>query len=439
MAFEMLSERLQKVVRKLRGQARLTEANVEEILKEIRIALIDADVNSNVIKSFIADVKEKMLGTEVIGKLNPSQMVVKIVNDEIKELLGGEDKGLSFAKQGPTIMMLVGLQGGGKTTMAAKLANLLKAKEGHNPMLVACDVYRPGAIDQLVQLGKQIGVYVYNDRSTSDVLKIAQDAVQYAKYNRYDVVLIDTAGRLAIDEVLMDELKRLKSVLNPFEILIIVDAMSGQDAVNVTQTFNDNLKLTGALMTKLDSDARGGAALSIAKLTGVHIKYIGVGERVKDIQAFHPDRMAERILGMGDIVELAEKAQEAIDEKEATKLAHRMLSGKFDLEDMLKQIESTRRMGPLGAIAKLIPGMPKISEADTVKAEERLKKTRVVIQSMTIKERRNPDLLKASRKIRIANGCGLDVAAVNNVLKQYEQTKLQMKQISSMFGGRFKR
>ena len=439
MAFEMLSERLQKVVRKLRGQARLTEANVEEILKEIRIALIDADVNSNVIKSFIADVKEKMLGTEVIGKLNPSQMVVKIVNDEIKELLGGEDKGLSFAKQGPTIMMLVGLQGGGKTTMAAKLANLLKAKEGHNPMLVACDVYRPGAIDQLVQLGKQIGVYVYNDRSTSDVLKIAQDAVQYAKYNRYDVVLIDTAGRLAIDEVLMDELKRLKSVLNPFEILIIVDAMSGQDAVNVTQTFNDNLKLTGALMTKLDSDARGGAALSIAKLTGVHIKYIGVGEKVKDIQAFHPDRMAERILGMGDIVELAEKAQEAIDEKEATKLAHRMLSGKFDLEDMLKQIESTRRMGPLGAIAKLIPGMPKISEADTVKAEERLKKTRVVIQSMTIKERRNPDLLKASRKIRIANGCGLDVAAVNNVLKQYEQTKLQMKQISSMFGGRFKR
>lgn len=439
MAFEMLSERLQKVVKKLRGQARLTEANVEEILKEIRIALIDADVNSNVIKSFIADVKEKMLGTEVIGKLNPSQMVVKIVNDEIKELLGGEDKGLSFAKQGPTIMMLVGLQGGGKTTMAAKLANLLKAKEGHNPMLVACDVYRPGAIDQLVQLGKQIGVYVYNDRSTSDVLKIAQDAVQYAKYNRYDVVLIDTAGRLAIDEVLMDELKRLKSVLNPFEILIIVDAMSGQDAVNVTQTFNDNLQLTGALMTKLDSDARGGAALSIAKLTGVHIKYIGVGEKVKDIQAFHPDRMAERILGMGDIVELAEKAQEAIDEKEATKLAHRMLSGKFDLEDMLKQIESTRRMGPLGAIAKLIPGMPKISEADTVKAEERLKKTRVVIQSMTIKERRNPDLLKASRKIRIANGCGLDVAAVNNVLKQYEQTKLQMKQISSMFGGRFKR
>ena len=439
MAFEMLSERLQKVVRKLRGQARLTEANVEEILKEIRIALIDADVNSNVIKSFIADVKEKMLGTEVIGKLNPSQMVVKIVNDEIKELLGGEDKGLSFAKQGPTIMMLVGLQGGGKTTMAAKLANLLKAKEGHNPMLVACDVYRPGAIDQLVQLGKQIGVYVYNDRSTSDVLKIAQDAVQYAKYNRYDVVLIDTAGRLAIDEVLMDELKRLKSVLNPFEILIIVDAMSGQDAVNVTQTFNDNLQLTGALMTKLDSDARGGSALSIAKLTGVHIKYIGVGEKVKDIQAFHPDRMAERILGMGDIVELAEKAQEAIDEKEATKLAHRMLSGKFDLEDMLKQIESTRRMGPLGAIAKLIPGMPKISEADTVKAEERLKKTRVVIQSMTIKERRNPDLLKASRKIRIANGCGLDVAAVNNVLKQYEQTKLQMKQISSMFGGRFKR
>ena len=438
MAFEMLSERLQKVVKRLRGQARLTESNVEEILKEIRIALIDADVNTNVVKSFIADVKEKMLGTEVIGKLNPSQMVVKIVNDEIKELLGGEEAKLTFAKQGPTVMMLVGLQGGGKTTMAAKLANLLKAKEGHNPMLVACDVYRPGAIDQLVQLGKQIGVYVYNDRSTQDVLKIAHDAVEYAKYNRYDVVLVDTAGRLAIDEVLMEELRSLKKALNPFEILIIVDAMSGQDAVNVTQTFNENLSLTGALMTKLDSDARGGAALSISKLTGIHIKYVGVGEKIKDIQAFHPDRMAERILGMGDIVALAEKAQEVMDEKEAQKLARRMLSGKFDLEDMLKQIESTRKMGPLGAIAKLIPGMPKISEADSAKAEERLKKTRVVIQSMTIKERRNPDILKASRKIRIANGCGLDVAAVNTVLKQYEQTKVQMKQLSAMFGGRFK-
>lgn len=439
MAFEMLSERLQKIVKRLRGQARLSESNMEEMLKEIRIALIDADVNNEVVKNFLSQVKEKMIGREVIGKINPGQMVVKIVNDEIRDLLGGEESKLNFAKQGPTVMMLVGLQGGGKTTMAAKLANTLKAKEGRNPMMVACDVYRPAAIDQLVQLGKQINVFVYQDRSTQDVVKIAKDAVEYAKYNHYDCVLIDTAGRLAIDEVLMQELKDLKKALNPFEILIIVDALSGQDAVNVARTFNDELGLTGALMTKLDSDARGGAALSISSIAGIRIKYIGVGEKIRDIKAFNPERMASRILGMGDVVELVEKAQEAIDEKQATKLMHRMLSGKFDLEDMLMQIESTRKMGPLGVLAKLIPGMPKISESDSEKAEARLKKTRVVIQSMTVQERRNPDILKASRKVRIAKGCGLQVVDVNNVLRQYENTKVQMKQMSSMFGGRFRR
>ncbi len=439
MAFEMLSDKLQGLFKKIRGQARLTESNVEDMLKEIRIALIDADVNNEVIKTFLGNVKTKMIGTEVVGKLNPSQVVVKIVNDEIKALLGSERQELQFAKQGPTVMMLVGLQGGGKTTMAAKLANLLKTKEGKNPMLVACDVYRPAAIDQLVQLGRQTGIYVYNDRSTKDVVKIASDAVDYAKYNHYDVVFIDTAGRLAIDEVLMDELKRLKAKLSPFEILLIVDAMSGQDAVNVAKTFNENLQLTGALMTKLDSDARGGAALSIASLSGVHIKYVGVGEKVKDIEAFYPERMADRILGMGDVVELVEKAQESISEKDAQKLMNKMLSGKFDLADMLQQIESTKKMGPLGVIAKMIPGMPKISEADQIRAEAKMKKTKSVILSMTPGERHNPDVLKAARKIRIANGCGLQVADVNSVLKQYEQMKIQMKQMSSMLGGRFRR
>lgn len=439
MAFEMLSEKLQKLVKRVRGQARLTESNVEEMLKEIRIALIDADVNNQVIKTFLSNVKEKMIGTEVVGKLNPGQVVVKIVNDEIKALLGSERKSLDFAKQGPTIIMLVGLQGGGKTTMSAKLANLLKTKEAKNPMLVACDVYRPAAIDQLVQLGKQIGVFVYNDRSSKDVLKIASDAVEYAKYNNYDVVLLDTAGRLAIDEVLMNELKQIKEKLAPKEILLIVDAMSGQDAVNVAKTFNDTLSLTGALMTKLDGDARGGAALSIASLTGVHIKYVGVGEKIKDIEAFYPERMADRILGMGDVVQLVEKAQESFSEKDAQKLLNKMMTGKFDLEDMLQQMEATRKMGPLGVLAKLIPGMPKITDAQQQQAEAKMKKTKAVIQSMTKKERKNPDILKAQRKLRIANGCGLQVSDVNTVIKQYEQMKLQMKQMSSMFGGRFKR
>ena len=437
MAFERLSERFQQLFKKIKGQARLTESNVEEILKEIRIALLDADVNNEVIKDFLNNCKEKMLGEEVIGKLNPSQVVVKIVNDEIVKLLGNEKAELNFAKQGPTVMMLVGLQGGGKTTMASKLANYLRAKQNKKVMMVACDVYRPGAIDQLEQLGKQCQVFVYSDRSTTDVLKIASDGVNYAKYNGYEVVLLDTAGRLSIDDKLMDELIALKSNLNPYEILIIVDSMSGQEAVNVTKQFNEKLGLTGALMTKLDGDSRGGAALSIAYLSGIHIKFIGVGERIKDLQEFDPTRMANRILGMGDVVELVEKAQEAISEKDAQKLMTKMMSGNFDLNDMLKQIEASSKMGPLGAIAKLIPGMPKISDEQAAQAEKKIKKTRVIIQSMTKKERKHPEILKADRKIRIANGSGMQVSDVNLVLKQYDQMKLQMKQMKNMFGGRF--
>lgn len=437
MAFEMLSDKLQGLFKKIRGQSKLTEANMEEMLREIRFALIDADVNNEVVKAFLTDVKEKMIGQEVLKKVSPGQMVVKIINDEIVKLLGGSNEGIKFAPQGrPTIIMMVGLQGGGKTTAVSKIAYMLKNKQAKKPLLVACDIYRPAAIDQLEQLGKQIGVPVYSNRDSKDVVAISQEAYQLARRENHDVILIDTAGRLAIDTVLMDELRALKEATNPNEILLVVDAMSGQDAVNVAKIFHEYLNVTGAVMTKLDGDARGGAALSIASISGIKIKFTGTGEKVTDLDVFHPERMANRILGMGDVVELVEKAQEQIDEEQAKKLANRMLSGKFDLQDMLTQIESTKKMGPLGALAKLIPGMPKISEAQAAQAEARMKKTKVVIQSMTMEERRNPDLIKGSRKIRIANGCGLTNADVNLVLKQYEQQKQQMKQLSMMFRGR---
>lgn len=437
MAFEMLSDKLQGLFKKIRGQSKLTEANMEEMLREIRFALIDADVNNEVVKKFLADVKEKMLGQQVLNKVSPGQMVVKIINDEIVELLGGSNEGIKFAPVGrPTIIMMVGLQGGGKTTAVSKIAYMLKNKQAKKPLLVACDIYRPAAIDQLEQLGKQIGVPVYSNRNSKDVVAISQEAYALARRENHDVILIDTAGRLAIDTVLMDELKALKEATNPNEILLVVDAMSGQDAVNVAKIFHEYLNVTGAVMTKLDGDARGGAALSIASISGIKIKFTGTGEKVTDLDVFHPERMANRILGMGDVVELVEKAQEQIDEQQAKKLANKMLSGKFDLQDMLMQIESTKKMGPLGSLAKLIPGMPKISDAQAAQAEARLKKTRVVIQSMTLEERRNPDLIKGSRKIRIANGCGLTNADVNFVLKQYEQQKQQMKQLSMMFRGR---
>jgi len=432
MAFELLQDKLTSLIKKIKGQSRLTEANVEDILKEIKIALLDADCNSNVVKSFLENCKTKMLGQEVIGKLNPSQLVVKIVNDEIKSLLGNEQSTLNFAKQGPTAIMLVGLQGSGKTTMAGKLANHLKVKQEKKVMMVALDIYRPGAIDQLEQLGKQSGIFVYSDRNSKDVIKIATEAFEYAKYNRYDVCLLDTAGRLSIDESMMDELINIKKVLNPLEILLVVDAMSGQEAVNVTTSFNDKLSLTGCLMSKLDGDARGGAALSIAYLTGIHIKYVGTGEKIKDLSAFVPERMANRILGMGDIVELVEVAQEAFDEKQATRMMNRMLSGKFDLNDMLQQINASRKMGPLGFLIKLIPGLPKVSEEDTARAEQNMIRTKTILQSMTDQERRHPEILKAERKIRIAKGSGKQVSDVNFVLKQYEQMKEQMKQLQSM-------
>ena len=438
MAFEMLQDKLGAVFKKLKGQSKLTESNMDEMLREVKIALIEADVNYKVVNGFVDELKEKIIGTKVLNQLNPSQMVVKLVNEAMIDLLGGEQYGISYASNKPTIIMMVGLQGGGKTTTASKLAYLMKKKNNRRVMMVALDIYRPGAITQLEQLGQKLDTFVYKDENERDVVKIAEDAMKYAKYNNYDTVIFDTAGRLAIDEVLMDELHRLDTTFKPVEKLLVVDAMSGQDVVNVATQFNDLLKLTGVVMTKLDGDARGGAALSIAKLTGLHIKFVGMGEKYTDLQPFSPKRMASRILGMGDILPLVEKVQDNIDEKKANKVVNRMLSGKFDLEDMLWQFESANKMGSLGGIAKLMPGMPKISDEDSEKAEKKMSKSKAVIYSMTKEERKNPALIKGSRKERIAKGCGLTNADVNLVIRQYEQTKQAMKQMSQMMrGGRF--
>ena len=434
MAFELLGEKLQGIFKKLKGQTHLSASNMEQVLKDVRLALLDADVNYEVVKSFMHRFKEQLLGMKVAESLNPEQTVIQAIHEEITRLLGENEAPLQLNAR-ISVVLIVGLQGGGKTTTCAKLAHQLR-KEGKKPLLVACDVYRPAAIDQLVQLASNNGLASYFEKDNPNVVEIANHARQYALTNGMDVLLIDTAGRLHVDEVLMEELDQLKRALKPQEILLVVDAMSGQDAVHVAEAFHESVKLSGAIMTKLDGDARGGAALSISTITGVKIKYAGMGERIDDFEIFHPKRMAERILGMGDMLRLIEKAQAVIDEKKASRLTQRMLSGQFDLEDMLQQLEMAKKMGPLGGLAKLLPGAPKISEADQLRAEERMKKTKSVLYSMTKEERKDPDILRSSRKQRIANGCGLGVVDVNNVLRQYEQTKQQMKQMAHLFKGR---
>ena len=439
MAFEALSDRLQGIFKKIRGQSELTEKNMEEVTQEIYVALLEADVNVKVAREFVAKLKTKILGMKVLPTLTPSQMVVKLVNEELKNLLGGEATGIDFSKK-PTIIMMVGLQGSGKTTTASKLANLVIKKNNRKPLLVACDIYRPGAIEQLVQLGKKIDVEVYQEGDKVNPVDIAKNAIEFAKYNNYDTIIVDTAGRLHIDEQLMDELKNIQGEIHPTETILVVDSMSGQDAVNVADSFYKQIKITGAIMTKMDGDARGGAALSIRHMTGVPLKYIAVGEQVDDLEIFYPDRMAERILGMGDILALIEKAQENLDEKKLKKTMNRMMSGQFDLEDFLVQMEQMNKMGPLGAIMKLIPGMPKLSDEQKDQAEKKLKVTRTIIYSMTIEERKNPDILRASRKERIAKGSGTTVVDVNRLLKQFDQMKVQMRQMSQMMkSGRFPR
>ncbi len=427
--FESLGDRLQSALSKIKGTGKITENNISDMMREIRLALLEADVNYTVVKEFTNNVKEKALGEEVQRSLKPGEVFVKIVKDELTDLLGGEQEDLNL-KGNPAILMLVGLQGSGKTTHIGKLANLLRKKHAKKPLMVACDVYRPAAIDQLKQIGKQLNIPVY-DEGKKDPVEIATNAINYAKENKYDYVLIDTAGRLHIDEDLMDELDNIQNKVKPQETLLVIDAMMGQDAINVIQGFNDKLPLTGVILTKLDGDTRGGVALSVRHLTNVPIKFIGISEKMDGLDTFDPERMAGRILGMGDIVSLVEKVQSEIDEKEAEKAAKKMQSGKFDLEDFLSQMKQIKKLGPLENLIKLIPGAKKMGLNDVKIDPKQMAHIEAIIQSMTPKERRNPDIIKASRKTRIAAGCGLSVQEVNKLLTQFEQMKKMMKQMSN--------
>ena len=438
MAFEALQEKFSRIVKTIKGESKLTEKNMEAMLKEVRIALLEADVNYKVVKVFVSNVKEKALGQQVYTKLNPSEMVIKIVKDELVELLGSDRSELAYNKNKPTIIMLVGLQGSGKTTTAAKLANLMKNKLKKKVLLAACDVYRPAAIDQLAQLASELKVDLVNMGDKVNPVDIALKAREKAYNDHYDVLIIDTAGRLQIDEPLMEELKNIKEKVKPDEILLLTDALAGQDTVNVAKTFNDTLGLTGDIMSKMDGDSRGGAALSISYVTGVPIKFIGTGEKITDLDIFYPERMAERILGMGDVLSLIDKVQENIDEKEAKKAVNKMMGGKFTLDDMLDQMKQVKKLGSLKSLMKLIPGAPKISDEQFKLVEDEMKNFEVIINSMTKEERENPEILKNSRKCRIAKGSGKTNADVNRVLKKYEEMKKQTKLLKEMKkGGRF--
>jgi len=427
--FENLGDRLQNALKKIRGYGKITEENIGEMTREIRLALLEADVNYKVVKEFINNVKEKALGEEVKKSLSPGEMFVKIVKDELVELLGGEKEDLVTDKK-PTIIMLVGLQGSGKTTTIGKLGNLVRKKYKKNPLFVACDVYRPAAIDQLKQIGKELNIEVY-DEGKANPVDIVNNALEYAKEHNNDYILIDTAGRLHIDEELMQELVNIKNIVNPHEILLVVDGMVGQDIINVIEGFNNTLPLTGTIITKLDGDTRGGAALSIRHLTNVPIKMIGVSEKLDGLQEFDPERMASRILGMGDILSIVEKAEEVIDEEEAKKSVKKMQSGKFDLEDFLSQMKQIKKLGPLENILKMLPGASKLGLNKINIDPKQVAHIEAIVLSMTPKERRNPEIIKASRKIRIAKGSGMKVEDVNRLLTQFEQMKKMMKQFSN--------
>jgi len=431
MAFESLSERLQESLKKIRGQSTLTEENMDEMLREIRLALLEADVNFQVVKEFIANTKEKALGQNVLGSLKPGQVVVKIVHDELVELLGTTVSELDFSKK-PTVIMMVGLQGSGKTTTSGKIAKLLTKKYAKKPLLVAADIYRPAAVEQLKTLGEQLDIPVFEKGTNVSAEQIVTEAMAYAHEHYHDVVIIDTAGRLHIDEPLMQELQNIKGIVNPSEILLVVDALTGQDIVNVAQSFHDHLQITGAVLTKLDGDSRGGGALSVRHITHVPIKFIGTGEKLDAIDLFYPDRMADRILGMGDVVSLVEKVQDVYDEKDTMKTFQKMQKGTFGLDDMLEQMHQMKKLGPLSGILKMIPGMPNLPQINDEDTNKRLKLTESIIYSMTKEERRDPSILNAKRKERIAKGCGRTVTDVNRLLKQFEQSKLMMKQFGNL-------
>ncbi len=429
MAFESLTDKFSNIFKKMRRQSVLTEENMDSALKEIRIALLEADVNYKVVKTFTSDIKEKAAGQEILKKVNPSQQLIKICHDELVELLGAENTEINYAKSGLTTIMLVGLQGSGKTTSASKLAYLMKNKLGKKVLLAGLDVYRPAAIEQLGTLAKSIQVDFFELGTEVDPVDVAKKAKETAISQGYDVLILDTAGRLQIDDKLMDELKNINSEIHPEEVLLLVDAMAGQDAVNVATAFNNKLRLSGVIMSKLDGDAKGGAALSIKYISGLPIKFAGVGEKVTDLDLFHPDRMADRILGMGDVVSLVEKAKEVMDEKEAAKDAKKLMQGDFTLEDMLKQMKAVQRLGSISSILKHLPGAPSISEEQQEAAEKRMKDFETIINSMTPYERKHPEILKFSQKNRIAKGSGKTNADINRVLRQFEKTKEQMKML----------
>lgn len=437
MAFEGLSEKLQGVFKGLKGKGTLSEADINNAIRQIKLALLEADVNFKVVKEFVATIKEKALGEEVIKSVTPGQQIVKIVNDELAALMGGAGSKLTYSPRGFTVYMMVGLQGTGKTTTCGKLANYLK-REGKKPMLCACDVYRPAAIDQLEVVGSSIDVPVYVNRDSKKPEKIAMEAVRQAEIKGYDVLIVDTAGRLQIDEELMEELVRIKKEIKPHEILLVLDALTGQDAVNAAEGFNDKLGVDGIIMTKLDGDARGGAALSAKKVTGKPIKFIGTGEKFDALEPFHPERMASRILGMGDIVSLVERAQDAIDEEKAAKLEERIRKNAFTLEDFLDQMGQIKNMGGIGGMLDMMPGISarQKQEVDMEKAEKEFVQMEAIILSMTKQERDNPSILNSSRRKRIAAGSGQTVAKVNSLIKRYEDTKKMMKRFT---GGKFKR
>ncbi len=428
MTFEGLSEKLQAFTKKLRGKARITESELNEMLREVKLALLEADVNYKVVKEFVNSIHDKALGQDVLKSLTPGQQVVKIVKDELIELLGGTDSKIAFSPNPPTVIMLVGLQGSGKTTTAGKLANLLR-KQGKKPLLVACDVYRPAAIKQLQVVGAQLNIPVYANETDKNVVKIAKQAKEIAISKLYDVVILDTAGRLQIDENLMQELKDVKSNVKPHEILLVVDSMTGQEAVNVASKFNEDLGIDGVILTKLDGDARGGAAISVKKVTGKPIKFVGTGEKLNEIEEFHPDRMASRILGMGDVLSIIEQAEEAFDKEEAEKLEKKLRKNKeLDLNDYLAQLKQVKKMGSFSSILKMIPGMNKLNVNVDDKEFVRIE---AIISSMTNEERENPKLLNASRRIRIAKGSGTQVQDINKFMKSFELTQSMMKKMKT--------
>lgn len=428
MAFEGLSDRLESAFSRLKSKGSLSESDVKEAMREVRLALLEADVNYKVAKDFTQKVTERAIGAQVMESLTPAQMVIKIVNEELTDLMGGTQSRLAYASHPPTIVMMCGLQGSGKTTHCAKIALKLK-NENHRPLLVACDIYRPAAIKQLQVVGEQVGVPVFEMGQTNPVT-IAKEAIKLAKDKGYDYVFIDTAGRLHIDTELMEELKNIKNEVHPHEILLVVDSMLGQDAVIVAGTFNDELGIDGLVLTKMDGDTRGGAALSARAVTGKPIKFVGMGEKLDELDIFHPDRMASRILGMGDVLSLIEKAETALDEKKAAQLEEKLRKNKFDLEDLLDQMEQVRKMGSMKDILGMLPGVgKKLKDVDV--DDRQLDRMKAIIQSMTIKERRNPDIINPSRKRRIAKGCGMQVEDVNRLLNQYRQMQKMMKQLNS--------